>query len=206
MKLRKYTVIENENVYKDQKVKVIPGKILGSIKYPVLLIIEENSDGIYLYRYDSTNGFIGDTLHDEYEDVIEQIEYEIGETPKKWNHLPQSSISVIKSAFEHYCLEKNLYSLKYLHEYFETSLWSYNDASNSKYGYSIDLSDLPISGELVIGLEKLADSYLDLLNEEYPPDTVITEEFKIQSENLFKKVQEELSDKYELVDMTEYNN
>lgn len=203
MGIRKYTHI-NENIEKYQVINIDGLKDNLKVILPIILIIEENKDGIFLYRYDSDKNFLGDTLHFDIEEVMNQIEYEIGYIPEKWYYLPQSSENVIESTFEYLNIPSKYYSIKYMHDYFTESLWSNNEEANNKYGYSIILENLPISTELIKELEKLANDYSELINPDYPPDTVITPEFMMKSKDIYQKLTYELGDNFIVVDKTNY--
>ena len=72
----------------------LPEELSGS-KYsrselprPQLLIIEEQDDGIFLYRFTMDGGFGGDTWHATMEDAKHQASYEYGEAVGEWRVIP----------------------------------------------------------------------------------------------------------------------
>lgn len=55
---------------------------------PVLLLIEEESDGAALYRYTADGQLVGDTFHDTLDDARGQARFEYGETAYDWKEVP----------------------------------------------------------------------------------------------------------------------
>lgn len=53
-------------------------------------------------------------------------------------------------------------------------------------------------------IENLAEAFYDNLDQHYPPDTIIPEEFKIKSRQLYKEIVDGLGEKYQVVDLTDY--
>lgn len=51
---------------------------------PVLLVIEQHPEGIYLIRYDASGSEVGDTWHASIEDAKEQASFEYEIDPERW--------------------------------------------------------------------------------------------------------------------------
>lgn len=148
MGIRKYTTITFPLGVKDfHIVSSDKEKRNSTVILPIIYIVEEIMSEFYLYRYDFAKNFLGDTYHDDLEDVLDQMIYEVGEQKFKWQHVEQNSKDVIQSVFNYIELPLGFYRLKYMHDYATTSLWSYNEESNMKYGYAIDINNLPLSSE-----------------------------------------------------------
>lgn len=77
-------------------------KLLGPAAF---IAIQENSDGIFLYRFDRNGNVVGDTWHMTIEDAKHQADYEYGEAIEKWVAVPSETTDVI--AFGHSCLKLN---------------------------------------------------------------------------------------------------
>ena len=57
------------------------------------------------------------------------------------------------------------YEMKFMFDWCSgTCVWSTNDAAIDKYGYPVDLDDLPISSKLKIQLENLIEKHDEALN------------------------------------------
>jgi hypothetical protein len=52
------------------------------------LIIEEHSDGIFLYRYDAQGSCVGDTWHSTVDDAKAQAAYEFSDSLESWRDVP----------------------------------------------------------------------------------------------------------------------
>jgi hypothetical protein len=55
---------------------------------PAYLVIEAESDGIYLYRYDNQGNEVGDTWHRNVDDAKHQADYEYGDLIEEWRDVP----------------------------------------------------------------------------------------------------------------------
>lgn len=65
-----------------------PGEQLALAK---LLVIDEDSEGIFLIRYAADGSFAGDTWHPSLEEAEEQVSYEFGERFTAWEELGSES-------------------------------------------------------------------------------------------------------------------
>ena len=65
-----------------------------------------------------------------------------------------------------------MYELKFWFEHGGTCLWSKNEAAREKYGYAIELSDLPISETLTEQLVQLEEEYHSFLDWSDPRKTL----------------------------------
>lgn len=59
------------------------------------LVIDENQDGIFLYRYGKGGDFAGDTWHRNVDDAKHQASYEYGERVKDWADVPAEVEDVV---------------------------------------------------------------------------------------------------------------
>jgi len=58
-------------------------------------VIEENQDGIFLYRYGLGGNFVGDTWHMNVDDAKHQASYEYGESVNDWADVPPEVEDVV---------------------------------------------------------------------------------------------------------------
>ena len=65
---------------------------LGDARF---LVIEENSDGIFLFRYGAGGSFVGDTWHLNFDDAKHQATYEYGSRIEEWADVPAGIEDVI---------------------------------------------------------------------------------------------------------------
>lgn len=65
---------------------------LGDARF---LVIEENSDGIFLFRYGAGGNFVGDTWHLNVYDAKHQATYEYGDGVEEWTDVPAGVEDVI---------------------------------------------------------------------------------------------------------------
>lgn len=65
-----------------------------------------------------------------------------------------------------------------------TCVWSANDAARKKFDYAVELSQLPISDELVDYLNKICDKHDEALDWDYPPNGLLWSE---EEQNAFIK-------------------
>jgi len=96
------------------------------------------------------------------------------------------------------------YIIKFWFEHGGICLWGQGEATQERYGYAIENTVLPISGELINELNDLEEEYSTYLNRDYPPDpSPWTEEHKSdfikRATNTFNKLQIELGSGYELL-------
>lgn len=59
------------------------------------LVIEEDLDGVFLYRYGAQGQFVGDTWHKNVDDAKNQASYEYGESVKDWAAVPPEVEDVV---------------------------------------------------------------------------------------------------------------
>ena len=59
------------------------------------LVIEENQDGIFLYRYGLGGNFVGDTWHMNVDDAKHQASYEYGGSVNEWADVPPEVEDVV---------------------------------------------------------------------------------------------------------------
>jgi len=64
----------------------------------LVLIIEEQADGFFLYRYTTGAAFAGDTWHLTLDEAKEQAVFEYGDALGGWNSVPESSEDAVKYA------------------------------------------------------------------------------------------------------------
>ena len=62
---------------------------------PSFVVIEENSDGAFLYRYDAHGVCVGDTWHRNVEDAKHQALYEYGNSLREWSEVPPTIRDVV---------------------------------------------------------------------------------------------------------------
>jgi len=58
---------------------------LGAAQF---LVIEENKDGVFLYRYGVDGSYVGDTWHANVDDAKHQASYEYGKNFHGWVNVP----------------------------------------------------------------------------------------------------------------------
>jgi len=74
------------------------------------------------------------------------------------------------------------YEMKFMFEWLsDTCLWSENDAAKERYGYPVDLADLPISKELKEKLERLIRVHDEALNWDDPGSGLVWREAQIEA-------------------------
>jgi hypothetical protein len=62
---------------------------------PVLALIEETQDGIFLKRYDSSGMCVGDTWHQSVDDAKTQASFEYGEAMAGWREVPVNVVDAV---------------------------------------------------------------------------------------------------------------
>ena len=62
---------------------------------PAFLVIEENREGVFLYRYDAKGQCVGDTWHMNVDDAVEQADYEYEGNLGCWRNVPSDLDDVI---------------------------------------------------------------------------------------------------------------
>jgi len=62
---------------------------------PLLLVIEEKPDGVFLYRYDARGGCVGDTWHMNIDDAKHQAAYEYEDLVQEWQDVPPEVENII---------------------------------------------------------------------------------------------------------------
>jgi hypothetical protein len=60
-----------------------------------LLVMIENPNGVFLYRYDESGRCVGDTWHISIEDAKHQVVYEYDEPEQHWIDIPPDVTDVI---------------------------------------------------------------------------------------------------------------
>lgn len=83
-------------------------------------------------------------------------------------------------------------------------LWSADDITRDRYGYSVDLNKLPISRELIQFLCRLDIEHDNALDWDYPPAPLLwTDEeektFYLNAEEGYKRLCAELGKDYEII-------
>lgn len=59
------------------------------------VVLEENKDGVFLYRYGARGESLGDTWHLSIEDAKHQAKFEFGERAEKWTEIPAEVESIV---------------------------------------------------------------------------------------------------------------
>ncbi len=101
------------------------------------------------------------------------------------------------------------YTLKFLPEYFATSLWSVSQNAYDDFGVSIPYEKLNLSEDLIYQLKKFDDSIITILNWSDPTNNSplsYEEQEKIYQNGLrlFKLVCKELGEEYEVINSLEW--
>lgn len=83
-------------------------------------------------------------------------------------------------------------------------LWAADDVTGEKYGYSINLDELPISKELIHFLCELGVQHDEALDWDYPPDPLLwskeeEKQFYQKAKEGYERLQEELGQEYEII-------
>jgi hypothetical protein len=65
------------------------------------LVIEEDPDGVFLYRYGARGEFVGDTWHMNLDDAKHQASYEYGDSVKGWADVPAEIEDVVLFGLNH---------------------------------------------------------------------------------------------------------
>jgi hypothetical protein len=68
------------------------------LPWPKVLVLEEEPDGWFLYRYASDGTAAGDTWHSSRADVQAQIEFEFDELVSEWFEIPDSETNAARFA------------------------------------------------------------------------------------------------------------
>jgi hypothetical protein len=55
---------------------------------PRVVVIKEDPDGIFLYRYTEDGSVVGDTWHQSVDEAKEQASFEYGELLNEWREVP----------------------------------------------------------------------------------------------------------------------
>lgn len=86
--------INSTSAGKTQHYKGFPPELTGNVdlrrKMPssAVLIIEENNDGIFLFRYTAEGACVSDTWHTSVEEAKEQAEFEFDGHISSWKEVP----------------------------------------------------------------------------------------------------------------------
>ncbi|MCH5268502.1 MAG: hypothetical protein J1E62_09175 [Lachnospiraceae bacterium] len=97
------------------------------------------------------------------------------------------------------------YTIKFMPEYYETSLWPVSDNAYDDFGIPIQYEDVPLTNALVERLEKFDCSILGLIDWGNPGGAcpLSAEERKAiynEGQALLQLVKEELGGEYEVID------
>lgn len=100
--------------------------------------------------------------------------------------------------------KKAVYELKYWFEWWSGEIWGANDEAREKYGYPVDLDDLPLPAELKERILGLSDEHGDSLDPDYPPDpTPWTAEhirdFEHRAKVAYEQIKAELGETFEII-------
>jgi hypothetical protein len=60
------------------------------------LVIDENSDGVFLLRYGNGGEYVGDTWHINIDDAKHQASYEFGDRVRDWTSVPPEVGDVVE--------------------------------------------------------------------------------------------------------------
>jgi hypothetical protein len=71
------------------------------------LVIEENQDGVFLYRFDEEGDCVGDTWHLSVDDAMKQASCEYRGLPHKWAEVPAAVEDVAAFALDKIGSEKS---------------------------------------------------------------------------------------------------
>jgi len=66
------------------------------IGFPVLLVLEERADGIFLFRFGADGVCVGDTWHASVEDAKQQTVYEYKDSMTGWIDVPETVQDAIR--------------------------------------------------------------------------------------------------------------
>jgi hypothetical protein len=69
---------------------------------PAFLVIEENRNGVFLYRYDSHGKCVGDTWHANIQEAKQQALYEYETALAEWQMVPPSVLDVVAFGIDLY--------------------------------------------------------------------------------------------------------
>jgi hypothetical protein len=78
----------------------LPKSLSGTEPQPLpqarLLVIQEQPDGFFLYRYSGDGDFAGDTWHASLEDAFGQAAFEFSVPPGDWAAIPPEQPDAVK--------------------------------------------------------------------------------------------------------------
>ena len=99
----------------------------------------------------------------------------------------------------------SLYRLRYFFDYRSGCLWSANEAANSRFGYPVPLSELPLSEETSRNADRIGAWFDRSLNWDYPPDPgpwrqEECDRFNMATADLLATIRQELGSEFEIVD------
>ncbi len=97
------------------------------------------------------------------------------------------------------------YHLGYFFEYGGPCLWAANDAARERFGYCVDLAQLPLSEETIRTAQQLGAWFSESLNWDYPPDPGPwrqdeCDRFNRATAELLAVIRRELGDDFDVVD------
>lgn len=75
------------------------------LQYPSVLVIEETTDGFYLYRYTDKGDFSGETWHPSLKEAKEQAGFEYEDSMGDWREVPENVKDPVEYALSQ--LKKN---------------------------------------------------------------------------------------------------
>jgi len=68
---------------------------------PVLIVIEEKPDGVFLFRFSTDGQVVGDTWHMTVEEAKHQAQFEFGDLLSDWKSVPADVEDVVSFGLKH---------------------------------------------------------------------------------------------------------
>ena len=98
-----------------------------------------------------------------------------------------------------------MYVLRFFFDYGGTCLWAANDAARERFGYAVDLAELPISDELRAALVRACERFDTSLNWDDPTgpspwSEQESAEFRGSADRLLARLREALGSAFEIRD------
>ena len=96
------------------------------------------------------------------------------------------------------------YALKFMFDWGSgTCLWSTNDVAREKYGYPVDIEQLPISSELAKSLIELVDKHDEALDWDCPNNDLLWNEEQVKlflqnARRYYERLCEEIGEEYSI--------
>lgn len=100
---------------------------------------------------------------------------------------------------------KMKYKLKFMFDWGSgTCIWAANNAARAKYGYAVDIDELPISEELCECMVRLCEEHDLALDWECPQNGPVwtgqeQKAFKERAKQIYQRICEELAEEFEIV-------